>query len=243
VTTNSVQRQSDAVYFQLRDDIIEWRLNPGEVLSEIELSERFSVSRTPLREALQRLSHEGLVTTQHGRGATVSELSLPDLIDLVQWRQAIEPYAVRLCALAEERHNFFELEKDLETSEELLNSEHFDDSFSSYFSLIARFDDAIAYGCGNRHLTSSLLELRGHLYRIRRFARRSPDRLRETTAEHLEICRAICARDDRRAVEATARHIENSFQNMLESVRGELISVESVVASVAPPVRAGGRHD
>ena len=61
MTVSTSQRQSDAVYWQLRGEIIDWKLSPGEALSEIELAERFAVSRTPLREAIQRLSREGLM--------------------------------------------------------------------------------------------------------------------------------------------------------------------------------------
>lgn len=54
-------RVSDAVYERLRSEIIEWELQPGVSLGEIETSERVGVSRTPVREALARLAAEGLV--------------------------------------------------------------------------------------------------------------------------------------------------------------------------------------
>jgi len=72
-------RASDKAYAALRDDIIEWRLAPGTVLAEVEQSERLGVSRTPLREALSRLSAEGLTTTAGGRGVVVSDISLDDI--------------------------------------------------------------------------------------------------------------------------------------------------------------------
>ena len=56
-------RASDKAYAALREDIIEWRLAPGTVLAEVEQSERLGISRTPLREALSRLTAEGLTTT------------------------------------------------------------------------------------------------------------------------------------------------------------------------------------
>ena len=65
-------RASDRAYAALRDDITEWRLLPGTVLAEVEQSERLGVSRTPLREALSRLTAEGLTTTAGSRGVGVS---------------------------------------------------------------------------------------------------------------------------------------------------------------------------
>jgi len=233
VTTESPVRQSDAVYEQLRSDIIEWRLAPGEVLAEVELTERFAVSRTPLREALQRLAREGLISTQHGRGATVAALSLDEIVQLVQWREALEPYAVRLCARSLDRSRFVELDAELHRCQQALAADGTGDAYAGYFDLISRFDDAIGDACGNRHLASSLLELRGHLYRIRRLARRSPTRMLATTDEHLAICRAICAGDERAAVRATAIHIEHSFASVLESLRGEIVGPDELSAMAA----------
>jgi len=222
-------RQSDAVYERLRSDIIEWRLAPGEVLGEIELTERFHVSRTPLREALQRLAREGLVQTQHGRGATVADLSLPEIVQLVQWREAIEPYAARLCARRSDRSPFEQLEGELITCQESLHTGAVDDAYQGYFSLIARFDDAIAVGCANRHLAASLLELRGHLYRMRRLAGRRPVRMAATTDEHLAICRAICDGDETAAVRATAIHIKRSFESVLAALMDEMVGPEGLL--------------
>ena len=68
-------RASDKAYAALRDDIIEWRLLPGTVLAEVEQSARLGISRTPLREALSRLTAEGLTTTAGGRGVVVTDIS------------------------------------------------------------------------------------------------------------------------------------------------------------------------
>ena len=240
MTVSTSQRQSDAVYWQLRGEIIDWKLSPGEALSEIELAERFAVSRTPLREAIQRLSREGLITTQHGRGAMVSELSISEIVSLVQWRQAIEPYAVRLCASTGNLDVFTAIETELTASQALLDADRSEGAQHAYFDLIARFDDAIARECSNRHLASSLVELHGHLYRIRRLARRSHARLRATTKEHLDICRAICDRDERAAVEATTVHIENSFQSVLNSISQQLVPSDRLTDEIVLMPQLGG---
>ena len=90
--------QSQCAYEQLRDEIVQWELPPGTHLNEVPLAERLSVSRTPLREAVQRLARDGLVTIIPGRGALVAQLALQDVVHLFQMREALEPYAARLCA-------------------------------------------------------------------------------------------------------------------------------------------------
>ena len=78
--------QSQRAYEQLRDEIVRWELQPGADLNEVRLAERLSVSRTPLREAVQRLARDGLVTITPGRGALVAQLALQDVVHLFQMR-------------------------------------------------------------------------------------------------------------------------------------------------------------
>jgi len=167
-------KQGDVVYEHLREDIVEMRLAPGSVLNEVELTERLSVSRTPLREAIQRLAREGLVHTTHGRGTTVAEISLDDVVKLVQMREALEPYAARLCARRSNRSVFEGLRVELEQCRNDLYAGAVEDKYEGYYELITRFDDALAEGADNHYLAAALLELRGHLYRLRRLARRRP---------------------------------------------------------------------
>ncbi|GAA3691815.1 GntR family transcriptional regulator [Zhihengliuella alba] len=93
-------RASDRAYAVLRRDIVEWRLEPGTVLGEVEQAERIGVSRTPLREALARLVADGLAVQQRGRGVVVSDVSLDHLDHLFELRKALETAAARAAALS-----------------------------------------------------------------------------------------------------------------------------------------------
>src|SRR5450830_719265 len=114
-------RASDKAYAALRDDIIEWRLAPGTVLAEVEQSERLGVSRTPLREALSRLSAEGLTTTAGGRGVVVSDISLEDIDELFELRETLEGRAAALAAERGDAAIFEELQRELLRAPELIN--------------------------------------------------------------------------------------------------------------------------
>lgn len=216
-------RHSDLVYASLRQDIVEWRLAPGDALNEAELTERFSVSRTPVREALQRLAREGLVDLRLGRGASVSEISLEDLVQLVQMREALESYSARLCARRTDRSVFESLRVELERSRTEIHAQQAGDGYEDYYALINRFDDAVAAGTDNQYLTAALADLRGHLHRLRRISRRRPERMAATTDEHLAICAAICDGDEVGAVAATSIHIHNSFKEILAALRAGVI--------------------
>src|ERR1700733_11927879 len=91
-------RASETAYQRLRDEIIQWKLEPGTPLGEVETSLRLGVSRTPLREALSRLIAEGFVRTGPGRTAVVTSLSRRDIVELFELREALETQAARLAA-------------------------------------------------------------------------------------------------------------------------------------------------
>ena len=85
-------------YEALRSAILNGSIRPGERLGEVELSSQFGVSRTPIREALRRLTAEGLVVFQPNRGARVAEWSLSDLEDTYEIRARLESYGAALAA-------------------------------------------------------------------------------------------------------------------------------------------------
>src|SRR3954470_21466444 len=87
--------KADLVHRRLKEQIELGELAPGAPLSELSLVERTGASRTPVREALRRLAAEGLVDLAPRQGARVSRVSLQSVRDLFEFRQLLEPVAVR----------------------------------------------------------------------------------------------------------------------------------------------------
>src|SRR5580704_12260285 len=88
----------DAVYLQLRDDIISGVLPAGSVLREVELVARFGVSKTPLRDALVRLQKDGFVEIPPYRSAVVVGYSRTDLREIYELRELLEGACARQAA-------------------------------------------------------------------------------------------------------------------------------------------------
>lgn len=86
---------SESIYLQLKGDILDLTLKPGETLSENELCARFSVSRTPIRTALQRLQAEGLMRVIPYKGSIVSLLNFDEIKQNIYMRIAIESAVLR----------------------------------------------------------------------------------------------------------------------------------------------------
>src|SRR6478736_1484685 len=112
-------RASDRAYEVLREEILQWRLAPGTVLGEVEQSARLGVSRTPLREALSRLSADGR--------------------ELFELREALETAAAALAAARRDPAVFASLAEEFDRAADLVGRH----DLAAYYDLVGRFDEAI----------------------------------------------------------------------------------------------------
>jgi GntR family transcriptional regulator, rspAB operon transcriptional repressor len=211
-------RASETAYQLLRDEIIQWKLEPGTPLGEVETSLRLGVSRTPLREALSRLIAEGLVRTGPGRTAVVTSLSRADIVELFELREALETQSARLAARRRDASVFESLRADF------LAGTHASKGASSVaaedrpYVLADALDLAIDEAAASVYLRGALRDLRGHLARVRRSAHSNSERLARATTEHILIVDAILAQDEVLAASATSVHLHNSLENILGSL-------------------------
>ncbi|EDL59967.1 GntR family transcriptional regulator [Gimesia maris] len=92
-----VRGLGEQIVERLREDILSGRIAEGERLREVDLAKRFSVSRGPIREAIQQLAWEGVVETDRNKGALVSTSAPNEITELIiPLRCTIEKYAIRL---------------------------------------------------------------------------------------------------------------------------------------------------
>lgn len=206
-------RASDRAYRALRAEILEWELQPGTVLGEVELSTRLGVSRTPVREAIARLTADGLVEPLPGRGSVVTDASVESVAELFELRAALEVEAAALAAQRRDEAVFRRLQSEFRDAASLLA----DPGRRAYYDLVSRFDDAMDDAVGNAYLVAAMRNLRTHLVRIRRLSRDNAERLTAAAAEHLLIVDAILAGDPTLARSATRVHLHRSLHNILET--------------------------
>lgn len=206
-------RASEKAYAALREDIVNWTLPPGTVLAEVELSERLGVSRTPVREALAKLTAEGLAEPNSRRGNVVSEISLDHVEELFELRSALECRAAELAAIKGDPAVFRRLHHQLTNAGQLIHNE--DPARRDYYGLAGDLDAAIDAAAGNQYLAQALKSLRIHLVRVRRLSMDNPGRLQEAAREHAAIALAIANGNPRVANAATTLHLDNSLRHLL----------------------------
>lgn len=196
----------ELVFEALREAIITGALKPGERLMEVQLADELGVSRTPVREAIRKLEHEGFVVMIPRKGAYVADISLKDVVEIFDVRTALEALAAQLAA---ERAS----DEDLERTERILVEygecvESGD--IARLIEVDTRFHEAIYQMAGNSRLKQMLSLLGEQVMRYRTMTLSHKPRMRKALEEHRRIVEAIAARDAQRAARLAREHIESA---------------------------------
>ncbi|NLA66093.1 MAG: GntR family transcriptional regulator [Leucobacter sp.] len=211
-----VERASDRAYRLLRSHILEFELEPGEVIGEVETAAQLGVSRTPLREALARLLADGLLVQEGARGVAVAPISSADTRQLSELREALDTQAARLAAQRRDALTFELLaERFSALAANLPGPDGPGADRDATYELAAQLDDAIDAAAANPALAEALARVRLRLARIRRLAQDRPDRLAEAAGEHRAIAEAIAWGDPELAANAVRLHLRRSLQHAL----------------------------
>jgi DNA-binding GntR family transcriptional regulator len=140
----------ESTYHLLKRLIVTLELPPGAPLEERELMDRYSVGRTPLREAMFKLSHERLVVHSPRRGVRVSDLSILDLQEMIEARSSIEPLVTRRAATRVTSADLANLARILSDAEAAIEA----GDIETTVNLDVRFHAVIAWANDNRYFAS-----------------------------------------------------------------------------------------
>ena len=187
----------------LEQRIVEGKLSNGKRLDETELSSFYGVSRTPVREALQRLAESGLAEHLPRRGTFVRSPSLSQLVEMFEVMAELECMAIRLAARRATSNDIDALEKDNETCRAAVAA----NDTKKYYEINARLHGRIYQMSGNSFLANEARRLHDRLRPFRRLQLRVRGRMEESMAEHDIILAALRDGDADRAMETMKKHI------------------------------------
>lgn len=185
----------------IKAEIDSGALPPGCKLEERQLSEKFNVSKTPVREALIQLASRGLVELRQRRGATVSVLSAEQIVSMFEVMTELEGMAARLAATRMLKELQAQLVDIHELSESALhNAELYDTLNQDLHEIIYR-------GAQNTYLEQSIKETRARLRVYRRYPFQKPGRIQQSYQDHCTIVSAITRGDGHAADQAMRDHL------------------------------------
>jgi DNA-binding GntR family transcriptional regulator len=215
---------TQSAYEQLRADILSCRLLPGSKLKIQELCTRYAVSLGAIREALSRLTSEGLVTAEPQRGFKAAPISPEDLTDLTKVRIEIDSLclrkAIEIGDVDWESRLVAAFHRMSRTPERAAGDPT--RSSEEWAEAHAAFHTALVEGCGSPWL----MRLHGQLYdqseRYRRLSVSVAPKKRNIGDEHQKIMDAVLARDTNKAVKLLAQHLGATTAILLEANLEEL---------------------
>ena len=205
---------ADQVYDRLLNEIQLGHLRSGDELSEVAVAERYSVSRTPVREALRRLSSESLVRSSGRRLCAVVRLSREETIEAFQVRRCLEEYAVRLAA---ERISDDEIDALCKQCRDA-SPGGLPDWIDREWAFDMRLHQEIAKASGNSHLQRDIQRYLNMVHLVRGISARNEDRQAAGHEEHMRLLEALKSRDPDAAARCMVEHLDRALDAILRDV-------------------------
>jgi len=196
---------ADTAYLQLKKDIFDFAMLPGERFSENEIAQRLGVSRTPVREALYKLQREGYIDVAPRSGWNVRPFDFAVFEDLYDLRTVLELAAAKRMCTAERMPEVDELKRAWIVSA----AKRLADPWK-VAQLDERFHETIVRAAQNREMSHVHHDITERIRIIRRLDFTEPERIRHTYDEHAAILRALAARSYREAKLLLTAHIAQS---------------------------------
>ena len=200
--------RNEFTYGSIKHMILSGKLGPGCKLVHEDLAASLNVSRTPVREALERLYQEGFVTRLPRRGFYVAEITKEEAIDLYGAREAIETYTLEqtLARGPVAPDTIAELLTYLDRYNKLLK----DSIFKERILVDVRFHLRLADLSGNRYLVRLLAQTFERLTLKRRLEASHPERRNQSAREHQDLIEAIASHKQKRALHVLRYHIQHA---------------------------------
>jgi len=207
--------KADDAYDELKRLIVSLQIAPGEPLNERTLMTMMDVGRTPLREAIQRLAMEQLVTSLPRRGYFVRELSISELNEMIAARHVVEPAVTRMAVQNLTAADIAGLRDLVEVTRCELELEHHEAGIYHDFE----FHQTIANACGNRFLAAVATQINTRLLRYW-YVSFSMLNYEPPTFDHHDVLLNVIESRDADAVEAAMHdHIE-IFRDRMRQIVG-----------------------
>lgn len=205
---------ADRAYSTLKHDILTCKLAPSQRLSEKDLCASIGISRTPLREALNRLGLEGLVSLVPYHGFEVAPITLNDVREMCELRYLLEAESA---ARAAQRATDTEIE-ELSRLAELRYVPGSRETYEDYLRANSAFHNALAHFSHNARLEGAVVTLLDHLQRPLYLGLDVGLDAKEATAEHLAVVYAIRRHDAEAAAECMREQILKAEERMLTAM-------------------------
>ena len=215
VNLNDYKPLREVIFNTLREAIIVGELKPGERLMEVRLADKMGVSRTPVREAIRKLEIDGLVEMLPRKGAHVADLSVKDIMDVLEVRSTLDGLASSLSA---ERITDDEIKELKHVQSQFVNYIE-KDNLQGSIKKDVEFHDIIYRSSRNEKLILIANNLREQVQRFRVIYLKDFSSSKELVKEHMDILDAIIRKDPEASKMYAQRHINNQEDTIIKAIK------------------------
>ncbi|RVU36846.1 GntR family transcriptional regulator [Hwanghaeella grinnelliae] len=204
----------DTAYEEIKRRIVSCELRPGEAVTVTELAAELELGRTPVIQAIDRLTVDGLVEVMPRKGVVVSPVSLDDFVENIEMRLINETQAVRWAAEKASRDDIARIRKNVDATWKAANAHDID----AMIALDREFHRSITAAAGNLILSEFLGNLHDKALRFWFISLRAPDHNIRVCEQHAEILAGIKKHDPAAAEKAMREHIASFHANTTNQI-------------------------
>lgn len=209
----------EMAYIKIKKAILSGYFKPGERLLELNIAEKLSISRTPVREAIKRLELEGFLVREPYKGVMVKKFTIKEARNVYEVRSTLEGLACYLVAQKDNEQLCRKLDKNINDALKALKKLEYD----KLAELNNIFHNLIATASENDILIDMIKRLRYYISILRVSVWTIPGRPKQTLNEHSDILIAIRNKNAELARKQAINHIENSWKVMRRVLNEEVI--------------------
>lgn len=201
-----------SVYHQILDKLITCEYAPGSTLNEVQLAEEYKVSRTPIREAVNRLETQGYLKVVPKKGIYVNDVTIQDALQVFKCRIALEPIALKMAA------PYLDVAKLVDLKNKYKNSGELD--YLSYYYIDMEMHHYFVDMCGNRYIKEVMDRALNDNLRITISSKQDKNLVHDANEEHIEIIDSLIRQEPvEKTTELLEKHLRICCMVALEHIR------------------------
>ena len=205
---------SEQAYLNIRDSLLKSGVYVGQKIPHQELGQKLGISHTPLREALFRLSAEGLLTHENYKGFSVAAITLKEAQEIYEAREIIEPYLAQRASAQMTPAKVEAFRKIIKAYKKLMVEPY----HRKRILTDKKFHLEIAKMAGNNTLTQMLTQMYDKLIFKSPVEQISPKRSKEAIKEHLEILKTLEQKEGKKAATIMRKHVRGQRDYVIQSI-------------------------
>ena len=209
----NIKLLKNQAYEGIKERIINLTLRPNEQLVEQRLAQQLGISKSPIREAIQRLEREGLVYSLPFRGGFVAAVSEQDIREIFQLREALERFCIKNACLIFSGDDLKRIEKIISKADKALHQ----GEIKGAYLIDIQLHDFLIKSSKNEKIIQTYVNLRDHLNRYWNIASLISGRVAKSHQEHILIIEAIAQKDEVQAEKRISEHLRSVLEEFIQS--------------------------